>query len=155
MIKEFSNELEKLSMNESWENLKYILRHKYHLYTGGREIDLPRIQLLTHDLSKFRPSEFVPYKRFFFGEKTPQTKKNFLEAVRKYHYKRNPHHPEHWDKGEDMPLKNKLEMIADWYSAGKTQGTHKFKSFKSWFKKNRNSLEIDEALKKEIEDRLK
>ncbi len=52
-------------------------------------------------------------------------------------------------------MKNKLEMVADWYSAGKTQGTHKSESFKSWFKRNRDKLKIDDALKKEIDDRLK
>lgn len=151
----FSDELEKLAVNETWENLKYILEHKYHIYTGGREIDLPRTQLLAHDISKLRPREFIPYKKFFYGRQTPEVKKKFKEAVKKYHHAENPHHPEHWDKGEDMPLKNKLEMVADWYSAGRTQGTHRFKSFKSWFYGNKDKLKIDEKLKKEIEDRLK
>lgn len=151
----FLDELEKLSANESWENLKYILKHKYHLYTGGREIALPRLQLLAHDLSKLRPREFIPYKRFFFGERTPEVKRKFLEAVKKYHHAGNPHHPEYWGKDGSMPLKNKLEMVADWYSAGRSQKTHRFKSFKTWFKKNRNKLKIDDALKREIDDRLK
>lgn len=151
----FSDELEKLAVNESWENLKYILEHKYHLYTGGREMDLPRLQLLAHDMSKFRPREFIPYKKFFYGKRTPEVTRKFNESVKKYHYTGNPHHPEHWDKGEDMPMKNKLEMVADWYSAGRTQGTHKFKSFKSWFRGNRDKLNIDEELKKRIEERLR
>ena len=147
----FADEMLKLATNETWENLKYILKHKYHLYTGGREIDLPRLQLLAHDLSKFRPSEFIPYKHFFWGEQTPGVAKDFKDAVRN-HYSRNPHHKE-YHSGK-MPLKNQLEMIADWYSAGRTQGTHRFKSFRSWYKKNRDKLPIDESVKSEIDSRL-
>ena len=149
----FKSELEKLA-GDDFDNLKYILKHKYHIYKGGREIDVPRMQLLKHDLSKLSPSEWGPYKRYWFGEKTPETKKEFRHAVESSHYKKNPHHPAHW-KGKPMPMDYKLEMMADWYSAGRSQGTHRFKSFKSWWKGNRSSLDIDQATKAEVDKRLK
>ena len=36
---------------------KYLGKHKYYVYKAGRKMDVPRIKLLKHDLSKFRPSE--------------------------------------------------------------------------------------------------
>jgi hypothetical protein len=151
VIESFTDEMMKLATNETWENLKYILGHKKHLYTGGREIDLPRLQLLAHDISKLLPSEFIPYKRFFWGERTPEVTKAFKAAVRK-HYARSPHHKEH-HTGK-MPLKDQLEMVVDWYSAGRTQRTHRFKSFRSWYKKNRSQLPISNELRTAIDSRL-
>lgn len=151
MITSFTNEMLKVATNETWENLKYILEHKKHLYTGGREINLPILRLLSHDLSKLRPSEFLPYKRFFWGERTPEVTQDFLQAVAQ-HKARNPHHPEY--HGGKAPSKDQLEMVADWYSAGRTQGTHRYKSFRSWFNGNKDKLPIDEELKRKIEERL-
>jgi hypothetical protein len=41
--------------------------HKYHVYCAGRRLGVGIWQLLIHDLSKFRPSEFVPYGKFFYS----------------------------------------------------------------------------------------
>lgn len=151
----FQDELVKLS-GDDWENLKYILKHKYHIYKGGREIGVPRWQLLKHDLSKLSPTEWGPYKRYFFGKKRgdPAHKKEWRHAVEHSHYKKNPHHPQYWSRRK-MPMKYKLEMMADWYSSGRTQKTHRFKSFRSWWKKNRSNPDIDAATRSEVDRRLK
>lgn len=155
MIESFTDELLNIATNETWENLKYIAQHKKHLYTGGREIDLPRVQLLAHDLSKLLPSEFLTYKRYWWGDRTPEVEEEFNDAVKK-HYGRNEHHPEHWgqDAQDQMPDERLLEMVVDWYSAGRTQGTHGFKSFRSWYEENRDKLKINDDLRREIDSRL-
>jgi Family of unknown function (DUF5662) len=43
------------------------VRHKRFVYQAGRRLGVARWRLVVHDLSKFRPSEFVPYGRFFYG----------------------------------------------------------------------------------------
>lgn len=149
----FMSELLKMA-GENWDNLKYVSKHKYHVYKGGREIDLPRMQLIKHDMSKLSPAEWGPYKRFLFGEKTDESKKEFMGAVRSSHYKKNPHHREHWgDKG--MPESYQMELAADWYSAGRTQGAHRFKTFRSWWKSNKDKVPIDAKTKSDIDARLK
>lgn len=100
----------------------------------------PLQQLLVHDLSKFRPDEWMPYKRYFDGPYPPCTcsgehgprceaafergriKQDFLDACRR-HYSRNPHHWQYWT-GEDgrptrMPYNFITEMVADWWGAGR------------------------------------
>jgi hypothetical protein len=40
---------------EDWEQLKYLIKHKKDVYQSGRELGAPRLQLLMHDRTKFRP----------------------------------------------------------------------------------------------------
>ena len=43
-------------MESNWEYLKYLAKHKYEVYQTGSELGAPRLQLLKHDWSKFKPS---------------------------------------------------------------------------------------------------
>ena len=69
-------------------------------------------------MSKFLPSEFFPYARYFFGGK--QNQDEFEKAVLK-HYHRNPHHWQHWvllgSSKAPKPLKiddpHLVEMVCD------------------------------------------
>jgi len=120
---------------EDYENLKYLVKHKYHVYKAGRALGLPRGQLLKHDLSKLSPSEWTPYKTFFFNKKhTPRDYDKFRQAVTSHHYPNNPHHGQYWkSRGQNMPRKFKLEQLADWYGAGKAQGRiSKNQNFIDW-----------------------
>lgn len=93
-------------------------------------------QLLKHDLSKFRPAEWNPYKKYFFGERTPEVTKSFRNAVETSHYKRNPHHRQNLKNNQ---LKYQLEEVVDWYAASKAQAADpkKHPSFKNWYFDNR------------------
>jgi len=62
---------------------------------------------LTHDLSKFRPSEFLPFARYHYG---PSLLKDSPEAIARFqafqrawhwHIARNRHHWEHWVVSRD------------------------------------------------------
>ena len=43
-----------------YEYLKYVLEHKKNVFKTCRKRGL-KLHALTHDLSKFSPSEFIPY----------------------------------------------------------------------------------------------
>jgi hypothetical protein len=116
-------------------NLKYLLKHKKHVYTAGRQIDVPRMQLLKHDLSKFTPVEWNSYKEKFHTTDTvsPTEQKAFRKAVETHHYPKNKHHTKHWGGVDKMPYKYKIEALSDWYSVNKTLGKTDL-SFKDWFR---------------------
>ena len=98
--------------------LCYVLRHKYNVF----KVCIRRglfIHAFTHDLSKFLPSEFVPYARKFFNpnEITEGQEKEFKLAVVK-HYNRNQHHLGYWldcNAGPyTMSRKAVKQLAADW-----------------------------------------
>ena len=79
-----------------------------------------------HDESKLGPVE-----KPIFDEFTPKLKgctygsdeyKGFLKVMKvalAYHYKKNPHHPEHYEEAgvRGMSLVDLIEMLADWKAA--------------------------------------
>ena len=81
-------------------------------------------QGLTHDLSKYSPSEFFAGARFYQGNMSPQVKERMVlgySAAWLHHKGRNKHHFEYWrdvDKtGKNAPVKMPAkyfgEMICD------------------------------------------
>ena len=56
-----------MSVMSSLRFLAATTRHKREVYRAGRKIGVGRFQLAIHDLSKYRPSEFVPYGRYFYA----------------------------------------------------------------------------------------
>lgn len=117
-------------MNKYIKYLLYILEHKKNVFIECWKEEL-YLHAFTHDLSKFLPSEFIPYARNFYGKYIPQrildnivgidnkskikTKEQVKEEFNKawqLHYKRNKHHPEHW-VGRDMPRKYIKQMVCD------------------------------------------
>jgi hypothetical protein len=110
-----------------WNYFKYVVEHKWNVGIECIKAGL-YIHAITHDLSKFLPSEFIPYARFFY--ETDRTKKykqsdedniNFQMGWLK-HQKRNKHHWNYWvsitRKDElvplPMPMKYVKQMICDW-----------------------------------------
>lgn len=82
------------------------------------------LQGLTHDLSKYSPSEFFAGARFYQGNMSPQVKERVVlgySAAWLHHKGRNKHHFEYWrdvDKsGKNAPVKMPArylgEMICD------------------------------------------
>lgn len=110
-------------MNGFFGHLKTVLNHKRHVCKFCFKCGLYR-QGITHDLSKFSPTEFIPGARYFSGKCSP----NEQERVEKgyssawiHHKGRNKHHWEYWNdykKGVgiiqvEMPLKYVAEMCCD------------------------------------------
>jgi hypothetical protein len=102
---------------EDWEAAKYLAKHKYYVYKGGKELGAPTWPLLRHDITKLKPSIWVPYREFFHGGhgKDPEIYKEFRKAVAE-HAALESHH--------DYKYKNKgrpgLENFADWWSVSKS-----------------------------------
>lgn len=131
---------------EDFEQLKYLLKHKKDVYQKGRELGAPRLQLLLHDKTKFKPKNWVPYREYWFGEsgaytlgdrsKVPSNiKKDFKKAVGR-HFKAEDHHMHKNPRQinlNDVPLNVRKEMLADWYAVSKHMSKErKFPGIKNW-----------------------
>jgi len=151
-------------MNKYWNYFKYILEHKKNV---GIECIKMRMYLhaITHDLSKFLPSEFFPYARFFFA--TDRTK-NYKQSDESnldfqngwlFHQKRNKHHWNYWvsitRKDEIMPLpmpkKYVKQMIADWKGMSRKFGGDPFE----YYNKNKRQMILHPETIKSIEEIFK
>ena len=100
-----------------------ITRHRFKVCKYCFMAGLYR-QGLTHDLSKYSPSEFIAGARFYQGNMSPQVKERLVlgySAAWLHHKGRNRHHFEYWrdvDKtGKNAPVKMPArylgEMICD------------------------------------------
>jgi len=112
------------------EYFKYLLRHKFKLFTVGFVMNIPIWTLIKHDMSKFLPSEFFDCAKTFYyenGGSTYNPTANFEKAWL-FHQNRNRHHWNYWvstsDDGTLTPvfMENQYvrEMVADWITMGFT-----------------------------------
>lgn len=119
--------------------LVYIIEHKINVGIECLKAGL-YIHAITHDLSKFRPSEFIPYARWFYGKQGKDFNGGFawefkihwklgeeFEMAWNLHQKRNKHHWNFWIsidgknnfKTISMPPKYIRQMICDWEGMGR------------------------------------
>jgi len=149
--------------------LIYILEHKKNVFIECWKIGL-YWHAITHDLSKFLPSEFFPYAKKFFGGdyayKYFEVEDNFSKAW-KLHYSRNKHHWNYWieyrQNGDamycpeiaqfalPMPEKYVLQMIADWKGMSRKFGD----TAVEFYAKNLSKMILHSETKKIINKKLK
>ena len=90
-----------------WQHLKTITRHRMLVMAGCFRVGL-YWQGLTHDLSKYSPTEFLVGVRYFQGSRSPngaeRQEKGYSEAWM-HHKGRNRHHYEYWT---DMNLETRV-----------------------------------------------
>lgn len=158
----------KASLKYAW----YVARHKFYvaracfregLYWRG----------ITHDLSKLRPSEFIPYARFFYGPKKHGAAQVGANGYMKpndsgdhafdvawlKHQKLNAHHWQWWllplDNGGTktlpMPHADRLEMICDWKGAGLAQGKP---DTAAWYRDNKDKMQLHQETREWVEKAL-
>ena len=131
-------------LKDTYNYTSYLARHKYNIIGPGRQIGAPLSTLLKHDLSKLKSNQFGPYRDWFEGPtgikgtREPKTFYKWRKAVKK-HFK-EPSNVHHWRRlgkeAKDVPLKHRLESVADWYSVGKTKAQRRgrdFPKFKEWY----------------------
>lgn len=106
-----------------------ICKHKAVVFRECRACGITW-QGITHDLSKFSPTEFLPAAKYWQGNRSPiEAEKEALGYSNSWlHHKgRNKHHWEYWcdfnnDTGEifphKIPYRYIVEMICDWIGAG-------------------------------------
>lgn len=144
--------------------LRYIVIHKWFVALACFRRGL-YWQGIIHDWSKFLPSEWFPYARFFYARVDERLRQS---AVRQLghdpftpdsvhrdrfnvawlkHQHRNPHHYQFWilrnDDGTtvalEMPRRYVLEMLSDWDGAGRAI-TGKSGRTPLWYAKNREKI---------------
>lgn len=145
--------------------LKYVLIHKYYVAKECFKVGL-YWRGLVHDMSKFLPSEFIPYANYFYGNYKSYTEASTFEKMHfnfKYkedverefdtawlhHQKINKHHWQYWilenDSGSKlvlpMPEKYIKEMVCDWRGAG--MAIHGKDDTLSWYEKNKANMKIN------------
>jgi len=160
--------------------IKYVVCHKWFVFIGclrlgwGNSFFWPLFYRgIIHDWSKFLPSEFFPYAEFFYGlngeENSESAKDRYILERRNYrfnlawllHQKRNRHHWQFWilqndtDGLEvlDMPDTYLLEMVADWYGAGRAINGREIVS--PWYEANREKIILSERSRKTLETVIK
>lgn len=118
----------KLTPNKCWKHFCIITKHKLEVMKACFKAGLIW-QGITHDLSKYLPSEFIEYAKYYNGKISPVdlAKKETGRCDSWLHHRgRNKHHYEYWIDNLDsggtplvMPNKYLVEMICDWIGAGK------------------------------------
>ena len=107
-----------------WQHFKTITYHRWLVMLGCFRVGL-YWQGLTHDLSKYSPTEFAIGARYYQGTRSPNAQereeKGYSEAWM-HHKGRNKHHYEYWTdmskatgryESFPMPRKYFVEMIMD------------------------------------------
>lgn len=153
----------KMNFKMCWEYFKYIIGHKWNVGIECIKTGL-YLHAITHDLSKFLPSEFIPYAKFFFSKnrakgykQSDENDPNF-QAGWNRHQKRNKHHWNYWvsvtRKDEiipiPMPEKYVKQMICDWRGMSRKFGGTTI----DYFISNREKMILHEETIKIIDSHL-
>ena len=158
--------------------LKYVLRHKWYVaHECFREGIYWRA--FVHDMSKFLPSEFIPYAKHFYNSdgsltvirnetgyyKLTDTGDAKFDFAWLLHQKRNRHHWQWWMLPEDdggikvleIDKNDVKEMICDWVGAGKAQGyvsprDDRYFETRAWYIKNKDKMVLGTDTRRYIEN---
>ena len=136
-----------------FEYFVYVIIHKWHVGIECMKRGMI-IHAFTHDLSKFRPSEFCSYAKFFYSTFTNE--QDYTEAKYQFdrawllHQNRNRHHWQHWVDATgvayDMPNKYVKQMICDWSGVGRRVGD----TAQDHYEKTREEINIHPITEKRI-----
>ena len=109
---------------KAWKHFKTITKHRLIVMAGCFRVGL-YWQGLTHDLSKYSPTEFLSGAKYYQGTRSPNTAeredKGYSQAWM-HHKGRNRHHYEYWTdmnrttrnyESVPMPRKYLAEMVMD------------------------------------------
>ena len=109
---------------KAWQHFKTITKHRLLVQSGCFRVGL-YWQGLTHDLSKYSPTEFLAGAQYYQGTRSPNTAeredKGYSQAWM-HHKGRNRHHYEYWTdmnratrnyESVPMPRKYLAEMVMD------------------------------------------
>ena len=146
-------------MSQYFTYLNYVIRHKWYVAVECFKVGL-YWRGITHDLSKFKPSEFIPYANYFYGRAIHSVNDNDFNFAWLLHQTRNDHHWQWWvlrlDDGDTImfPMSDDalLEMIADWHGAGKA--IHGKNDTLNWYNKNKDKMKLHDVTRKKVEDIL-
>ncbi len=116
--------------NKFTAHFRTVINHKKLVFKHCVKAGIP-LQGLTHDLSKFSPTEFFYGVKFYKGDKSPnegEREDHGFSYAWMHHKGRNKHHFEYWNDYNieankalpvKMPLKYVIEMFCDRVAASK------------------------------------
>jgi hypothetical protein len=167
-------------MKQYWSYFRYVVYHKWVVMRECFKRGLVW-QGLVHDLSKFLPSEYIPYANHFYNKdgskkeargktgyyKPTDTGDEKFDFAWLLHQKRNKHHWQWWVLPEDdggvkvlpIPWEYRTEIICDWVGAGKAQGflspkNDPYLETRRWYHKNKDKMQLHEHTRQEIEKEI-
>ena len=151
-------------MVKAWHHFCTINRHRWLVCQGCFQVGL-YWQGLTHDLSKYSPTEFSVGAKYYQGTRSPNAaereEKGYSEAWM-HHKGRNRHHCEYWsDMNREtkryepvpMPRKYLVEMVMDRRAACMTYQGDKYKddSALRYFERGLEQYSMHEKTTRELE----
>lgn len=146
-----------------WKHFCTITHHRWLVRQGCFRVGL-YWQGLTHDLSKYSPTEFSVGAKYFQGNRSPNAAeredKGYSEAWM-HHKGRNRHHYEYWCDMSPvtkvyepvaMPRKYLVEMVMDRRAACKVYEGEKYTdgSPLAYFEKSRERVLMNEQTRREL-----
>ncbi len=155
-----------------WKHFKTITKHKLLVMQYCFRAGLYR-QGITHDLSKYSPTEFLVGCRYYQGNRSPNNAEREANGVSRawlHHLGRNLHHYEYWldyapddeehvINGARMPRKYVAEMVMDRISASRNylgEEAYTDKAPLEYFLKSKDKLWfIHPQTKRELEGLLR
>lgn len=124
-------EVPPITASRMWHHFKTITHHKILVMVHCFKVGLYK-QGLTHDLSKYAPTELLVGARFYQGTRSPNTAERTAKGYSAswlHHKGRNKHHFEYWIdmkangdatlEGKKMPVRYVVEMLCDRLAASK------------------------------------
>lgn len=131
---------------------------------------------ITHDMNKFRLSNFIAYAQYFYLKNgkgkfvrdssgyydASQTGDDAFDRAWHYHQRTNSHHWQYWTMSKDdgtfrcldMPINDIKEMLCDWRGAGRAQGinpTGGWEEVIEYYNKNRDKMHFTNDTRYQLE----
>ncbi|MDO5400688.1 MAG: DUF5662 family protein [Eubacteriales bacterium] len=146
-----------------WQHFKTITHHRILVCRGCFRVGL-YWQGLTHDLSKYSPTEFLEGAKYYQGNRSPNAAeredKGYSEAWM-HHKGRNRHHYEYWTdmnrqtrnyESIPMPRKYLVEMVMDRRAACMTYQGSRYRddSALRYFESSRERELMHEKTRREL-----
>ena len=130
-------------MMKAWQHFKTITTHKIWVMRYCFKIGL-YWQGLTHDLSKYSPTEFLVGMKYYQGDRSPNNAEREDTGMSKswmHHKGRNKHHFEYWIDfsrtsqgiaGAKMPVNYLVEVVMDRIAACKVYRGKDYTDASAW-----------------------
>ena len=161
-------EVKRKKTNRLVAHFRTVTTHKHLVFKHCVKAGIP-LQGLTHDLSKFSPTEFMYGVKFYRGDKSPnegEREDHGFSYAWMHHKGRNKHHFEYWNDYNieankalpvKMPLKYVVEMFCDRVAASKVYLKDRYtnKSPYEYFDKGRSRRTIHQETSDFLEKLLK
>jgi hypothetical protein len=116
------------------------------------------VSLILHDWDKFLPHNFAAGAAFLFGDQLDIRNLSDWNQTCLRHFKRNKHHFQYWilireDIPElgfqplEIPEEHLMELLADWFAAGKFYGLSAW----DWYRRNKQTILLHDKTRAIIE----